>query len=342
LQYNTTVINQLLYFRIPLYFINKTRINFTETEKKMKILIFGRGVIGSQYAWALEQAGHDITFYVREGRIQQYKEEIKLNILDARKKLQGIKINETWKVKMIDKLPPTHDFNLILLSVQHYNLKDSLQYLSDKMGNAKLLIYNNVWEEPADLERLMPADTVVWGFPGAGGGFDENDILNGALLGRFTFGTFKKEPKPYQLEIRKIFADAGFKIDEQKDFRSWLYVHFILNASMHLQNLQSTSTYKVLTSYKQWKEILKNGEELMPLLDARNVEYQNISEMKLLKLPPWIVGLVMPLAFKFVRPLKAVITGHSNTVELKSFLKDVVFTAKALKIELPRFGHQIL
>lgn len=32
----------------------------------MKILVFGRGVIGSQYGWALENAGHTVDFYVRK------------------------------------------------------------------------------------------------------------------------------------------------------------------------------------------------------------------------------------------------------------------------------------
>lgn len=32
----------------------------------MKILMIGRGVISTQYGWALEQAGNDVTFYVRK------------------------------------------------------------------------------------------------------------------------------------------------------------------------------------------------------------------------------------------------------------------------------------
>ena len=31
----------------------------------IKILMFGRGVIATVYGWALEQAGHDVEFYVR-------------------------------------------------------------------------------------------------------------------------------------------------------------------------------------------------------------------------------------------------------------------------------------
>jgi 2-dehydropantoate 2-reductase len=51
----------------------------------MKILFFGRGVIATQYAWALEKAGNQVEFYVRPGRIAEYGTSVKLDILDGRK-----------------------------------------------------------------------------------------------------------------------------------------------------------------------------------------------------------------------------------------------------------------
>ena len=36
----------------------------------MKILIFGRGVIGSLYGWALEKAGHSVEFLRPAGAIR--------------------------------------------------------------------------------------------------------------------------------------------------------------------------------------------------------------------------------------------------------------------------------
>ena len=305
----------------------------------MKILAFGRGVITTQYAWALQQAGHDITLYVREGRASEYNNEIKINILDARKKLQGIMINETVKVKMIEEILPNHDFELILLSVQHYHLKKNLEFLRNKINNAKLLIYGNVWEEPEELERIFPSNTVLWGFPVAGGGFDKNDVLNGALFSRFTFGTFNhQEPKPYQLAIQKVFIGAGFKISLQKDFRSWLYVHFVLGAAIHLQSINSQSIIKTLSTPKQWKEIIKNGKELIPLLNARNVDYKSMREMKLFSMPWWLIGTIMSLIYRFYKPLKASTGGHNNNSELTGVLKDIIATAAKLNIELPRFS----
>ena len=69
----------------------------------MKILIFGRGVIATQYAWALEKAGHTVEFYVRPGRTVQYGSTINLDIIDGRIKPR-VEVKENWAVTFQDIL----------------------------------------------------------------------------------------------------------------------------------------------------------------------------------------------------------------------------------------------
>ncbi len=57
----------------------------------MRILFFGRGVISTQYAWAFEQAGHTVEFYVRKGRKETFGSHIELEMWDARRGKQLIK-----------------------------------------------------------------------------------------------------------------------------------------------------------------------------------------------------------------------------------------------------------
>lgn len=49
----------------------------------MNILVFGRGAIGTQYGWALENAGHKVDFFVRKGRIKDYGDTVFLDIYDT-------------------------------------------------------------------------------------------------------------------------------------------------------------------------------------------------------------------------------------------------------------------
>src|SRR5690606_22394768 len=105
----------------------------------MKILIFGRGVISTQYAWAFEKAGHSITFYVRAGKTQEVGTTVNMNVYDARKKTKGELISDKWSIHMIEHLPADHEFDLILVSVQHYHLSTVISFLADKMGKSTLL-----------------------------------------------------------------------------------------------------------------------------------------------------------------------------------------------------------
>ena len=79
----------------------------------MKILIFGRGVIGTLYGWALEKAGHSVEFYVRPGRAAEYGSVLPLKFYDARTKLNGELVEENWAIRMREDLPADHDYELI-------------------------------------------------------------------------------------------------------------------------------------------------------------------------------------------------------------------------------------
>lgn len=306
----------------------------------MKILMFGRGVISTQYGWAFERAGHSVTFYVRPGRKKEYGSAIALNILDARKKIKGVSVKETWPVIFIDDLKADHDYDLIVVSVQHYHFKEVAGFLSDKAGKATLLIFNNFWEEPLEQAADLPADQLVWGFPQAGGGFDDKDVLNGSLLGMVNIGTFGKEQIQRGVAVMDLFKSSGFKIREIKDFRSWLFSHFVFNAALHLENLRSSTGMASLIDMRTiayWKHVILNGKELLPLLQARNVDVKASSELKAFNLPPWLLSFIMKSVIRFLPSVKRIFTGHSNTYELQSYCRDVFLKAGELKISLPRF-----
>src|SRR3954468_17544208 len=137
----------------------------------MKILMFGRGVIAVTYGWALERAGHEIEFYVRPGRAARYGPTVDLELLDARRRLRGRPVTDQWPVRYRESLEPDHDFDLIVVSVQHYGLAEAAAFLGPRVGAATVLVFSNLWVEPLTATEHFPADQVAWGFPGAGGGF---------------------------------------------------------------------------------------------------------------------------------------------------------------------------
>jgi 2-dehydropantoate 2-reductase len=104
--------------------------------RHVKILMFGRGVIASTYGWALATAGHEVEFYVRHGRAKEYGEAITLDLLDARQRFQGQRISGEWSVQYRETLERDHDFDLIVLSVQHYRVSEAVQFLASRLLHA--------------------------------------------------------------------------------------------------------------------------------------------------------------------------------------------------------------
>jgi 2-dehydropantoate 2-reductase len=91
-------------------------------------------VIGTLYAWALEKAGHSVEFYVRPGRAAEYGSVLPLKLYDARTKLKGELVEENWAIRMREDLPADHDYELILVSVQHYHFEDVSAFLGPRVG----------------------------------------------------------------------------------------------------------------------------------------------------------------------------------------------------------------
>ena len=300
----------------------------------MKILMFGRGTVATQYGWAFEKAGHTVDFYVRPGRMATYGPEVSLNLLDLRTKFSGVKVLETWPIQMIEDVPPDHDYDLIIVSVQHYRFQEVVDYLESRLGKATLLIFTNFWAEPEAEVAKLPSDQLVWGFPGAGGGFSDN-TLNGVLFGHAYFGTFNPTLSAREREARNLFTQSGFKLAEKKDFRSWLLAHFAMNAGIHTETLRVGSGLKVFSSSRHARNAILNTRELFGLLEAREVDL-NQSELALYKMPLWLGALAMGLSGRFYPPLKHMLENHSNREELKAFVRDVVTEARRLEVATPR------
>ena len=294
----------------------------------MKILIFGRGVISTQYAYALEKAGHTIEFYVRPGR---KAEKISLNIYD-----RGKYVDTTWTVTMRDDLPPNHEYDLIFVSVQHYQFKKVASFLSDKVGKATMLIFNNCWNDPVAEASDLPQEQLVWGFPIAAGGFDQQGVLKGALFGRVHFGTFGTEPTERGNKVRQLFKTSGFKILEHKDFKTWLTIHFVVNAGLLSQALRAGSLGLLLVSKDHSKQAAFNVRELFPVLKQRGIKVQG--EAALFRLPPWLVSFLMRTIMKLNPAFSHSLLNHSNPDEVKSFCRDVLAEARSKGISVPRLA----
>ncbi|TGD09186.1 2-dehydropantoate 2-reductase N-terminal domain-containing protein [Brevibacterium sp. S111] len=236
----------------------------------MKILMFGRGVISTLYGWALDKAGNDVDFYVRPGRAVDFGQSVDLDIRDGRKKsLKGAPVTGPWPIKLREDLEADHDYDLIIVSVNHDQLETVVDYLSTRVGRATVLIFNNIWAEPAAAIRSLPRDHVVWGFPGGGGGFSGN-TLRGGFMRTVFFGDIDGSSHTIRhREVTELFEAAGFSASHVADFRSWLWFHFILDAAIMIGWLRMGSFDALVRSRLALREVVRLIREMIPVLTAK-------------------------------------------------------------------------
>jgi 2-dehydropantoate 2-reductase len=299
----------------------------------MKILFIGRGTIGTQYAWAFENAGHTVEFYVRKGRKEQYGSHINLEVLDARRSKKDRLVKEKWPIVVHEEIKENHDYDLIFMSVNPEQVSSVVKYIAPRVGNATVLFFNNFWQDPKLAVQPIPISQIVCGFPGAGGGFEGN-TLYGGLYKTVQFGTFEAEPTKRDSEVRKLFVGAGFKIMVQKDLQSWLWNHFALNAAMEVEVLKSGSFKNVVSSPEALVGIGLNMKEIIPVLKAKGSKLDGMTKV-MSGLPPRVVGFLMSKVVFSPKSMAYALVAHIHT-KVGYAVQEVISDARKYAIKAPR------
>lgn len=299
----------------------------------MKILFLGRGTIGTLYAWAFENAGHTVEFYVREGRKMQYGSHVNLEIWDARRSKKDRLVKEKWPIVTHEEIKEDHDYDLIFMSVNPEQVSSVIKYLTPRVGNATVLFFNNFWQDPQLAIQPIPVSQIVFGFPGGGGGFEGNNLYGGVYK-TVQFGTFESAPTRRDLEVRKLFAEAGFKIMVKQNLQSWLWNHFAFNVAMEVEVLKSGSFKKVISSPEALAGIGRNVKEMIPVLKAKGSKLDVMTRV-VSALPPRVVGFLMSNVIFSPNSMAYALVAH-NHFKVGYAVKEVISEARKHGIKAPR------
>lgn len=295
----------------------------------MRILFFGRGVISVQYAWAMEQAGHTVEFYVREGRKETFGRSIKLEMWDARKGKQLVK--ENWNVTLHEKISPGYD--LIIVSVNTEQLPAAAQLLSTVAGNTPILIFNNLWQDLKSSIFPLSMNNVVFGFPGGGGGIEDN-----RLRGGFLKMLFLEQPRvgteAINNKVKVLLESAHFKIRWIKDIQNWLWNHFAMNAAMETEVLRLGSFAALMNDSDSFANVGRNMREMIPVIKARGGK-ADATSLLLTKIPPTLLGTLFN-KLVFAKGSLARLFMEYNNSKTGFAIHEVVREAKRLGIAMPR------
>lgn len=304
----------------------------------MRVLMFGRGVIATIYGRVLDAAGHDVEFYVRPGRAAQCGDEVPMDWVDGRRKPFGRQVRESFRTPLRESLDPGHGFDLIVLSVGHHRLAEAAAFLAPRLGDATVLVFGNIWEEPLAAVAPIPAERLVFGFPQAGGGFLDDGVLWGALLPSVVLGISGPAPTRREEQVHAAFRQAGLSVRRERDMRGWLWLHFVADAGMFDQAIRSGSLVSMIGDRRAFRDAFRTTRELLPVLEARGVDLRrHRGAMLPFRLPGMVAALVVAVT-ALVPSARRSLAAHTDphAAEALAVLADTRSEARRLGIPTSR------
>ncbi|MFP7494406.1 2-dehydropantoate 2-reductase N-terminal domain-containing protein [Terribacillus saccharophilus] len=283
----------------------------------MNILIIGRGVISTQYAWTFKENGNNIDFYIRPESKDKYTPMLSLQLEDRRRKRQLEKVNVSWETNLRYEIPENHDYDLILVSINIEQIGSIVAALNNKVNKATVLFFNNFWEDPAKQTEHLPQSQLIYGFPGAGGGTAGTNVINGGFSSSIMIGDIGTASKERVQQVYTLFEQANFTVKRQADFKKFLMNHFLLNVAIEIEVLKEGSFIRLMDSIHGLGNISINLRQLKPIMRNRGMKFDATNTL-LSMLSPKMLGIIMSkLIFKNGSTARVLMEGN-NTITGRS------------------------
>jgi len=194
----------------------------------MKTLIYGAGTLGCLYAHRLFTAGKDATILAR-GKQRAF---IKENGVVLVNEFTGVR--ESSHVPVVEAVGGEDAYDLVVVLIRKNKLAPVFEALSrcNRVQNI-LFMGNNSLGFDAYLSHL-PAERVLFGFPGAGGSpkqgvvhYVDSEKPNGKRM-PITIGELDGKSRQRTKQIKSLFESSAVPVDVVAEIDGWLKYHVAL------------------------------------------------------------------------------------------------------------------
>lgn len=182
----------------------------------MKILILGAGAIGGYVGGRLHQSGADVTFLVREKRLQALQRDGLV--------IKSTKGDVTQKVKAVTKGSDGGPYDVVLLTCKAYDLDSATEAITPAVGaNTTIVPLLNGMRHLDTLDARFGGEKVVGGLARVGVAMNEQGhILHTSPFAAISFGERDGKPaRPALVEldaaIKKSGVDGGLNANIVQD-----------------------------------------------------------------------------------------------------------------------------
>ncbi len=194
----------------------------------MRVLVFGAGPLGSLYAQLLHDAGADVSLLAR-GERHDWLTEHGVSTVNE---ITGER--STAAVPVVSRLEPDDPYDLAIVLVRKNKLPPIFETLAACRGVKDILFMGNNALGFDEYRQHLPAEKVLFGFPGAGGGIRDHVVhyadREKAKDGRrpVTIGEIDGQDSARIAAVRALFESAGVPVDVTPDIDGWLKYHVAL------------------------------------------------------------------------------------------------------------------
>ena len=195
-------------------------------QTKLKVLVYGSGVIGSYLAHVLCEAGNDVTVLARG----KWKEQLEQNGLRIHHHLQRKDTEDHPEV--IGDIKEGGSWDAVFAVMPYNKISAILEPLAEVQSPIVILVGNNM--SPAEMQDEILSKTVckkqiLFGFQATAGRRDkENGLLICERAGEGTMDIGRLH-SPAGMKTRKtlasFFKGTGYKLNWQPDMEAYLTCH---------------------------------------------------------------------------------------------------------------------
>ena len=194
----------------------------------MKTLVYGAGTLGCLYSHRLFTAGNDVTLLARGEQYAFIRDNgvVLINEFSGERESSGVPV--------VGALEEDDAYDLIIVLVRKNKLAPIFETLS-RAARARHILFmgNNALGFDSYLAHL-PAEKVLFGFPGAGGSRQDGVVhyvdseKPGGKRMPVTIGEMDGATRARTEEIRSLFESGGVPVDLVDDIDGWLKYHVAL------------------------------------------------------------------------------------------------------------------
>jgi ketopantoate reductase len=303
----------------------------------MNILVVGAGIIGTIYGWALSQAGHSVTHFVRPGKGSTLASGFLVDILDKRRHHSKHFLGR-YQPHAIEAIT-REDFELVIVPTKPYQLGAALVQVSRQLHPEAYLLLTQNWHGTVAIDSVLASSPYLYGDAKAGGILRDGTLV-GALFPTIDLGVVHSDHSQALDVVASAFETAQIRATRHDNILHYIWIQYAINAGLWPALVRAGSLDRLLRNRQLGDRSLQAVKECLDVVAARGVDLAKFPDTRMFYNPSSIMrhvaGYAVTIMFRFnegVRRASAHALDDPKEIELSYF--DLLNTGIELGVAMP-------